>query len=150
MEDKRAISSVRSALFVVAPVTLDTTPLGYVENFTASKRHMAENIRSIGQPVPPDNVLNFEEGSLNWGRFLTRDPVLTAIITPRIAEFADYSSYDILAMDPDDGKALALAVGVLPQSFDVILRGGAAARNNYSAICRMILLDEEIQQSINV
>lgn len=147
-EPNRLVASSRSMLFLISPVSLDSLPLGFVENFSANKQIMSENALAVGAYIPPDNVVNAEQGRVQWGRFYTRDPALTAIVTPRIASFMEFEAYRLLAMDPKDGKAIALAIDVLPEAFDLQLRGGAAARNNYTGLCRAILLDDEISRAL--
>ena len=146
----KAIASSRSVLYLIHPTTFATLPLGFCENFGFQKQISSEAIRAIGCYIPPDVVVNSEMGGINWTRFHTVDGSMARLITPRIAEFTEFKPYSIVSMDPKDGKTICYAVDVVPQVFDLIVRGDAAIRNNYTAICRAVLLDEEVNESMGL
>lgn len=146
----KAVSSHRSLVFVINPTTLDTLPLTFVENFTAEKAVMSENFITVGSPIPPDNTINIEQGRISWTRVYTQTPELTRVITPRIKEYCQYQAYRLLVVDPCDGKAIALVIDALPEAFGILLTGGRAARSNYTGLCRVVLLEDEINEAIGV
>lgn len=143
------IPSSRVKLFILAPDQSEPIALGLVEDFSASKNVRSENFLTVGSPVPPDNVSNIEEGRVRWGRVFTPDPQYLAAVTPRIADWTKFGAFNLLALDPDTNDPIALAVGVRPESLDFTVRGGSAARQNYSGLCRYVLLGSEVKQAAN-
>lgn len=146
----QAIASVRAKLYLIDPVDLEAVPINLVEDFAANQQHYPENFRTIGEPIPPDNVDNFMEGTVRWGRVHTLNPVLMRIIIPRVAAFTEHESFRVLALDPTDDEPIALCIGVRPQAFDLTLQGGRAARANYSGICRAVIHGEEIKEALGM
>lgn len=142
-----ALSSARAKLFVLPADQSEPIPLGLVEEFSFQKPIRSENFMTVGSGVVPDNVSNIEEGRVRWGRVYTPDPAVLAAISPRIAQWTKFRPFNVLALDADTGDPIALCVGVRPESVDFSVRGGAAARQNYSGICRYVLVNDEVKQA---
>lgn len=143
------IPSCRVKLFLVPPGGGDTIPLGLVEDFSAENTYDSENPKVIGEPIPPDNWVNFGQGRIRWTKVHQLNDEQMAVIAPRVAEFTSFQSYDLLALDPKDSKPIKLAVGCLPASLQFMARGGVAPRDNYDGICRIVLHGQEIQQALS-
>lgn len=140
-----AIPSARVALFILPKGGSAPIPLALCEDFAATKAIASENFRTIGTPVVPANVSNIEEGRIRWGKVHTQDPATLATITPLIATWTAHQPFNVLALDPDTGDPVAMAVGVRPESLDLQARGGAAIRQNYTGLCRYVLLGPEVK-----
>lgn len=147
MQPQEAIPSCRVKLFILPAGSTDSLPLGLCEDFSANKQIASENIRSIGSPVVPDNVSNIEEGRFRWGKVYQTDEALRRAITPTIREWTEFKAFNLLALDPVDNTPIAMLVDCRPDSVDFTVRGGAAARQNYTGICRFIMLGDEVQQA---
>lgn len=142
-----AIPSSRVALFVLPKDGSTPIPLALVEDFAVSKVVASENFTTIGVPVVPDNVSNIEQGRVRWGRVHQQDPTIQAAISPQIAQWNRFKPFNLLAVDPESGDPVAMAVGVRPETMDYQVRGGAALRSNYTAICRYVLTGPEVKKS---
>jgi len=148
MNQNEAIPSARVKLFLVPAGSGDTIALGLVEDCSARNDQDSENFKTIGEPIPPDNVTNFEQGRIRWGKVYQANDVQRGIYAPRVAEFTSYESFDLLALDPKDNKPIFLAVGCRPNSVDFTARGGASPREQYDGICRVVLFGQEIQTAL--
>ena len=131
-------------VFVIPPGGGVPILLGIVEQFNATDQPASENLLSIGKFVAPDSVVNNTQGRLSWGRVHTLNPQLLATIKPVAAQFATYKAFDIMAVDPSDGKAIFHCRGVLPESLDTQAANGRALRENYNGICREVVRGAEI------
>jgi len=147
MQPQEAIPSCRVKLFILPADQTDTLPLGLCEDFSANKQIASENFRTVGTGVVPDNVSNIEEGRFRWGKVFQIDEALRAAITPTIREWSSFKPFNLLALDPVDNMPICMLVGCRPDSLDFNARGGAAARQNYTGICRYIMLGDEVQQA---
>jgi hypothetical protein len=147
MPGQEPIPSCRVKLFVMPTDKTQPIPLGLVEDFSATKAIRSENFVTVGDVTPPDNVSNFEDARVRWGKVFQPDPQVLEAITPRIERWTKWKPFNLLALDPDTNEPIAAAIGVRPESIDFTVRGGAAARQQYSGICKKVLLGDEVKQS---
>jgi len=140
-----AIPSSRAKVFLVPPDGSSPIPLALVEDFVASKVIRSENFESLGEPVPPDNVSNNEQGRVRWSKVHQLDSATLAVITPRIARWVAYEAFSILVLDPETNEPIALAVDVRANAFDLSMRAGQAVRANFDGLCRYVLLGDEVK-----
>lgn len=141
------IPSSRVKLFLLPRNSSQLLPLGFVEDFSAQMQYRSENIMEIGSFVPPDNVVNYGEGRVRWGKVHQVNPEVRRILAPTIANAVSFRQFSILAMDPVDNQPLALIVDALPEMIDLNVRGGAAARSNFSGIARFALFGDEVKEA---
>jgi len=142
----QSIPSSLVEVFAVPPGGGAPVLLGIVEQFNATEQPASENLLGIGHFVAPDSVVNNTQGRVSWGRVHTINPTLLAIIRPVASRFATYKAFDLLAVDPSDGKPIFYCRGVLPESLDTQVANGRALRENYNGICREVLRGDEINQ----
>jgi hypothetical protein len=145
------IPSARVSLFVI-PRRQGAQPIavGFVEQFTATKRYAVEVINELGQGPGVDTIPNNENGMVGWGRVVKfADQNLLNETRQRISEWNNFNPFNLLAVDPETGKPIALAVGVAPESIDLQTQNGRAMRENYRGVCQKVLLGDEISQAAN-
>jgi len=142
-----AIPSSRVALFLLPKDGNTPIPLALVEDFAISKVIASENFQTIGVPVVPDNVSNIEQGRVRWGRVHQQDPTIQGAISPKIATWNQFQPFNLLAVDPESGDPVGMAIGVRPETLDFQVRGGAALRSNYTGLCRYVLTGPEVKES---
>lgn len=141
------IPSSRVKLFLIPRDSSQLIPLGFVEDFSAQMQYRSENIVEIGSLVPPDNVVNYGEGRVRWGKVHQVNPQVRAMLAPTISHPTDFQQFAVLAQDPVDNNPVALVVDVLPEMIDFNVRGGAAARSNFSGIARFALFGDEVREA---
>lgn len=140
----QSIPSSLLEIFAVPPLGGTPLSLGIVEDFSATEQYSAENLKSLGKFSPPDNVVNNVEGRIRWGAVHTLNSLRLSTIRPQLQRYAQFRSFDILAVDPSDGRPIWFCRGVLPESLDTTGTNGRALREQYSGICREIFRGAEI------
>lgn len=142
------ISSARARLFIVPPDGSKPFSIGYVEQFRTDKRYQPDVINEIGQGPAVEVIPTTENGMVSWGRVRRfNDQAVLDATRPRIAQWTKYRTYNLLVIDPDTGKSIALAVGIAPQSIDMTTQNGRAVRENYQGACKYVLTGDEIQEA---
>lgn len=141
------IPSARVKLYVVPPGGGAAILVGLVEDFSTSMQYRSENFMAVGEPIPPDNVTNFGDGRLRWGKVHQLNNELQQVIAPQVATFTQYDAFDLLALDPKDNKPIKYVLGARADSLEFLARGGAAPRENFQGICRAVLHGDEISKA---
>lgn len=143
-----AIESARVLLYAVDNRLSESVELALIEQVVAGRAVRSDNVRAIGHPIPPTNVTNMEEGQVRWSRAYCLRPDIERVIAPIISDWFQFKSFDLMGMDPEDGKLLFLAVGVRPTMLDFESRAGQYVRQNYTAICRAVLIGEQARRGL--
>ena len=139
----QAISAALAEVFL-APDGGQPILLGIVEEFRATDQPASENLMSLGRFTPADNVVNQTQGQVSWSRVHTLNPEQLQRIIPVARQFSTYRRFNVLVVDPTDGRPIALCVGVLPTSLDTTFTNGRAARENYTCICLEVVRGDAI------
>lgn len=149
-QQNEAIPSARVKVFLVPPAGTGRQPLpvGLVEDVSVPGTYRSENFTTVGDSHPVDSVVNFMEGAVRFTKVYQDNDDVNRTIVPRMDEFASYSTFDLLAVDPKDNRPIVMAQGCLPQNLDFNARGGMAPRMQYSGICRAVLRGAELQQAM--
>jgi len=140
------IASSRAKVFIIPPGSGEPFLLGLVEDFSASMPYQSENLGSIGEFVPPAQVINTAQGQFRWGKVQQLAPQYIDTVIPSVERYAEYRAFDVLLIDPIDDQPICQLVDCLPTMLDVNVTNGRALRGNYSGICRYVKQGNQITQ----
>jgi hypothetical protein len=143
-----AVASSRAKLYLVPPAAgADPIFLGLVEDVSFDKQIRVENIAEIGTGIVRQNVSNLEEGRVRWGKVHQVDPTTARVLYPQISRWTEYQPFAILLLDPVTNGPIAMAIDVRAETGTFMVRGGSAMRQNFTGICRYVLLDDEVKEA---
>lgn len=144
--DKESIPSSSLELWIAPPNGQALVPLGIAESVAPVDNFGSELLHGLGRPDPFDSVVNIVDGEISWGRVHQLDPAVLENVMPVLARFGQFKVFDIIAVDPNDGKPIFRAVGITPQSLQLDGQNGRALRENYRALCRFVKHGRQVTQ----
>lgn len=109
--------------------------LGWVENFSINEQHIAELLRTVGRPLPKENIYHGKGGvSISWEGFYEADSqeLVTQGITPGELELSAHEPIDVIYLHYKSGTVLGEAQRVLPNSVGINAGAQSTIRQSFS------------------